>query len=128
MAQAELMPASHRALKRSIDLAVSLPALLVLLIPFAVLAGLVRLSSPGPAFFVQTRVGRHGRPFRCVKFRTMQEGADAGGPVTLAGDARITRMGHFLRRHKIDEWPQLLERPSWGICRLGATARCSGVC
>lgn len=52
-------------------------------------------------------MGRHGRPFRCVKFRTMQVGADAGGPVTSAGDARITRMGRFLRRHKLDEWPQL---------------------
>lgn len=101
------MTPRQRALKRSLDLAVSLAGLLVLLIPFAVLAALVRLSSPGPAFFVQARVGRHGRPFRCVKFRTMRVGTDAGGPVTTAGDARVTPIGRFLRRYKLDEWPQL---------------------
>ena len=97
----------QRFLKRALDVAASLAGLLVLLVPGVLIALVIRLSSPGPVFFVQPRVGRHGRPFRCVKFRTMRAGADAGGPVTSAGDARITRMGRFLRRYKLDEWPQL---------------------
>ena len=97
----------QRSLKRSLDVAASLAGILALLIPGAVLAALVRLSSPGPVFFVQTRMGRHGRPFRCVKFRTMHVGADAGGPITTATDSRVTSAGRFLRRHKLDEWPQL---------------------
>lgn len=107
MTQVDRMPPTQRALKRTLDLAAALIGLLVLLLPLAVLAALVRLSSPGPAFFVQARVGRHGRPFRCVKLRTMRAGADAGGPVTAAGDGRITPIGGFLRRYKLDEWPQL---------------------
>ena len=101
------MTLPQRCLKRSLDVAASLAGLLVLLVPGVLIALVIRLSSPGPVFFVQPRVGRHGRPFRCVKFRTMRAGADAGGPVTSAGDARITRMGRFLRRYKLDEWPQL---------------------
>ncbi|MBI3104657.1 MAG: sugar transferase [Candidatus Rokubacteria bacterium] len=84
------MTLPQRGLKRSLDVAASLAGLLVLLVPGALIALVIRLSSPGPAFFVQTRMGRHGRPFRCVKFRTMRLGADAGGPVTAAGDARVT--------------------------------------
>ena len=97
----------QRSLKRSLDLSASLAGILALLIPGAVLAALVRLSSPGPILFVQTRMGRHCRPFRCVKFRTMHVGADAGGPITTATDSRVTPAGRFLRRYKLDEWPQL---------------------
>lgn len=104
---ARVMTRARRALKRSLDLSGAVVGLLVLVLPLAVLAALVKLSSAGPAFFVQTRVGRHGRLFRCVKFRTMRVGAEAGGSVTVAGDARVTPIGRFLRRSKLDECPQL---------------------
>jgi lipopolysaccharide/colanic/teichoic acid biosynthesis glycosyltransferase len=69
----------------------------------------VRLDSPGPALFRQERVGRHGRPFTMLKFRTMRaEPQPAGSLLTLAADARITGAGRFLRRTKIDELPQLI--------------------
>ncbi|HOO19987.1 MAG TPA: sugar transferase, partial [Kiritimatiellia bacterium] len=81
---------------------------LVLLSPVMLaVAAAVRLSSPGPVLYVQDRVGRQGRLFRCAKFRTMRVGADAGGSVTTATDSRITPVGRFLRRWKLDELPQL---------------------
>ena len=83
---------------------------LLLLSPvFAVIAVLIRLSSPGPVFFRGERIGRHGRPFRIVKFRTMREDAAAvGAGITAANDPRVTRVGRLLRHTKLDELPQLL--------------------
>lgn len=70
----------------------------------------IKLDTPGPVFFRQERVGLHGRVFRIFKFRTMSTGGQGQGPlVTAAGDARITRTGGFLRRHKLDELPQLID-------------------
>lgn len=94
--------------KRLFDLLVATLALL-LLSPLLLLAALaVRVDSPGPVFFRQERVGRHGVPFRIHKFRTMRHGA-AGLPLTVGADARITRVGHFLRRTRIDELPQFID-------------------
>ena len=96
--------------KRLFDLLGSALALLVLA-PLLVLVALaVRLESPGPVFFRQQRVGRHGVPFRIHKVRTMVIDAQALGPlVTVGRDARITRVGHWLRHYRIDELPQFID-------------------
>jgi lipopolysaccharide/colanic/teichoic acid biosynthesis glycosyltransferase len=94
--------------KRLFDLVVATLALLLLLPLLLVLAGVVKLDSPGPVFFRQQRVGRHGVPFRIHKFRTMRHGA-AGLALTVGDDPRITRAGHWLRRTRLDELPQLID-------------------
>ena len=95
--------------KRLFDLLVALFALVPIAPVVLVLAVLVRLDSPGPAFFLQSRVGRGGRRFRIVKLRTMVADAASRGPrITAADDARVTRLGCVLRRHHLDELPQLL--------------------
>jgi lipopolysaccharide/colanic/teichoic acid biosynthesis glycosyltransferase len=83
---------------------------LVLLSPLLFLvAFLVKLTSRGPAFFGQVRVGQFGWPFQIFKFRTMKEGPSDSGPLlTAEGDARITAFGKWLRKSKVDELPQLI--------------------
>ena len=96
-----------RTARRVVDLLVAGAALLIVGPLLALLALAVRLTSPGPAFFRQTRVGLGGRPFVLLKLRTMRDGA-AGPRVTGVGDARVTPLGARLRRWKLDELPQLL--------------------
>lgn len=94
---------------RTRDIAVA-AVFLALLAPLALLIALaVKLDSRGPCLFVQTRGGRGGKPFRCIKFRTMSvmEDGDVVNQVT-AGDRRVTRVGRFLRRTHLDEIPQLI--------------------
>jgi len=93
-------------LKRGFDIVASGIALLVLLPLMLLIAILVRLDSPGPSLFHQTRVGRSFREFQLVKFRSMRDG-NRGTEVTCGQDARITRVGAFLRAFKLDELPQL---------------------
>ena len=93
--------------KRTFDFSAALAGLVVLSPLMLVLAVLVRATSSGPALFIQARVGRQGRVFRCAKFRTMCTGAQAQGTVTTAADARVTPLGRWLRRWKLDELPQL---------------------
>jgi len=84
-------------------------ALLLLAPLLLLLALLVRLDSPGPVLFRQQRVGRGGKPFWILKFRTMVVEAERlGGYATLSGDPRITRVGRWLRRSSLDELPQLV--------------------
>jgi lipopolysaccharide/colanic/teichoic acid biosynthesis glycosyltransferase len=86
----------------------AVPALIACSPVIAVSALVVRLDSPGPAFYHGRRVGREGREFHILKLRSMVAGSELKGPaVTSAGDARITRVGRFLRRSKLDELPQL---------------------
>jgi lipopolysaccharide/colanic/teichoic acid biosynthesis glycosyltransferase len=95
--------------KRAFDVAAAIVMLLALAPLFLLVAVAVKLDSPGPVLFRQERVGRRGRRFRMVKFRTMVTGADALGPnVSATEDRRITRVGRVLRRAFLDEAPQLL--------------------
>lgn len=84
---------------------------LVLLAPMLlVLAAWIKLDSPGPVFFRQERVGKGGILFRIHKFRTMVTDAERRGlQITVGADARVTRVGHWLRKYKLDELPQLLD-------------------
>jgi lipopolysaccharide/colanic/teichoic acid biosynthesis glycosyltransferase len=100
--------AVYETLKRAMDVAVSFAGLVLLSPLFLVIAALVKLSSPGPALYRGVRTGQNGREFRMAKFRTMCVGADKGPGSTAKDDPRVTRVGHFLRRHKLDELPQLL--------------------
>lgn len=95
--------------KRLFDLLVSIAGLLLLSPLLLVVALLIKTGSPGPVFYRGARAGRFGKPFRVFKFRTMVINADKiGGPSTSADDPRITPIGGFLRRYKLDELPQLL--------------------
>src|SRR3989449_804594 len=96
-------------MKRSFDLILSLLGLIVLAPVFAAVAVAIKIESAGPVFYRGVRAGRYGKAFRIFKFRTMVEDADKiGGPSSSADDPRITRVGNFLRRYKLDELPQLL--------------------
>ena len=98
------------AAKHLFDLALALPALALALPLMVAITLWVRLDSAGPALFRQQRVGRHGRLFHIHKFRTMRVRSSQAGPlITVAGDARVTRAGRWLRRTKLDELPQLLD-------------------
>ncbi|MFI9150185.1 sugar transferase [Streptomyces sp. NPDC053367] len=97
------------ALRRAADIAVALLLLLLLLVPLLLLALLVRATSRGPAVYRQRRVGRGMRPFTILKLRSMTADADRAGPaVSAAADPRVTRLGHWLRRTRLDELPQLV--------------------
>jgi len=96
-------------MKRAFDLFFAVLGLMVLSPLFLVVGVAVWLSSPGPVIFRSRRVGRFGKEFSLLKFRTMAEDAPLKGPaITFGNDPRITRLGAFLRRCKVDELPQLL--------------------
>jgi lipopolysaccharide/colanic/teichoic acid biosynthesis glycosyltransferase len=95
--------------KRIFDLIFTVPGLIVLLPFFVLIALWIKLDSKGPVLYRQERVGRHGKTFGIYKFRTMVENADKiGGAITIGNDPRITKVGRFLRKYKIDELPQLI--------------------
>ena len=108
------------ATKRLMDIVLSAVGMLLLSPVYLAIAAAVKLSSPGPVFFVQTRVGRYGRYFKFYKFRSMRQDAEAQKAALLArneskdgvifkmkDDPRITKVGRFLRRTSLDELPQL---------------------
>jgi lipopolysaccharide/colanic/teichoic acid biosynthesis glycosyltransferase len=95
--------------KRLFDFLVAAVVVIVTSPLTGLLALAVKLDSPGPAFYRPIRVGKDGRPFRLLKLRTMIDGADRVGlPLTGAGDTRVTRLGRYLRRLKVDELPQFV--------------------
>ena len=97
-------------MKRMLDILISLPVLIIGAIPMAIVALLIRLESPGPAIFRQKRIGKDGKVFEFLKFRSMCVGAEHTGSGVYSGkdDARVTRLGRILRATSIDELPQLI--------------------
>ncbi|HKR27500.1 MAG TPA: sugar transferase [Acidobacteriaceae bacterium] len=99
--------------RRVLEFGISLLALVILLPVMLLAAVLVRLGSDGPIFFRQLRMGRNGHEFTLYKFRSMRvEGSECGSCITVVGDTRITPVGAFLRRYKLDEIPQF-----WNVLR-----------
>lgn len=108
----------EQALKRSLDIVLSSIALLVLSPVMAVVALLVKMDSPGPVFYLSERLGKKGRTFRCIKFRSMVNDAEKKRPeltqqnerdgilFKMANDPRVTKVGRFLRKYSLDELPQ----------------------
>jgi lipopolysaccharide/colanic/teichoic acid biosynthesis glycosyltransferase len=97
--------------KRAFDIVFATVLLIALLAVFAVIAVAIKLDSRGPVFFRVRRVGYRGRPLRMLKFRKMRDDA-SGGPLTVDGDPRLTRVGAVLTRARLDELPQL-----WDVLR-----------
>jgi lipopolysaccharide/colanic/teichoic acid biosynthesis glycosyltransferase len=97
----------HTFGKRGVDLALTIPALILLSPLMALVAGLVRVWLGTPVLFRQERPGLHGRPFTLLKFRTMTDGRDAGGNL-LPDAVRLTPLGQFLRSTSLDELPELI--------------------
>lgn len=97
------------ALSRALDVSAALAGLMILSPLFAVIAVAIKLEDGGPVFYRAIRVGRYGVSFQLFKFRTMRPHADRQGPgITTRGDPRVTRVGRWLRRTKLDELPQLI--------------------
>lgn len=97
-------------LKRLADIIMALILLIILLIPMAIIAVLIKLGSAGPVFYRQERITSYGKKFRIHKFRTMVDHADQlGTAVTVDGDSRITKIGSKLRSCRLDELPQLFD-------------------
>lgn len=97
-------------IKRIIDLLIAVPVLLIAAIPMAIIAAAVKLDSPGPALFKQDRLGKDGKVFKMLKFRSMCVGAEKTGSGVYSGkgDSRVTRVGKIIRATSLDELPQLL--------------------
>ena len=101
---------SQIVLKRLFDFVLALILFVILIIPMAVIAIMVKLDSPGPVFYRQERVTAYGKKFRIHKFRTMVNNADQiGSGVTVSDDERITKTGRTLRRLRLDEIPQVID-------------------
>lgn len=106
--------------KRLIDFIISFCGIVVLLIPMAIIAVIIKLDSPGPAIFKQKRTGIHQKIFTVYKFRTMCDHAyEKGGIATSESDNRITRIGKILRRTSLDELPQLFNIISGQMSIIG---------
>ncbi|MEM6768947.1 MAG: sugar transferase [Bacteroidota bacterium] len=109
----EMMPRWQRVLKRILDLGLSAIMLIILAPVLAYIALRVRLSSKGPIFYQQERIGLNGKPFNIIKFRSMYLDAEAGGPqLSQDDDDRCTPWGKVMRKYRLDEFPQF-----WNVLR-----------
>jgi len=129
----------QRVAKRAIDLAGALVTLVLVALPMAIIALIIKVDTSGPAFFRQTRIGQKGTPFRIFKFRTMVSNAEAVLPQLLDLDAlaapafkipddpRVTRVGRFLRRWSLDELPQLFNVLAGEMSLVGPRPEEAGV-
>lgn len=103
----EIMPIWQQSLKRIFDVGASIFALIVLSPVFLILSIIIKMGSKGPVFFKQERIGIYGKPFFIFKFRSMVQNAEKQGPqLSSTNDARITRIGKFMRKTRLDEVPQ----------------------
>lgn len=104
-----LMPVWQENVKRLLDVAISILSLIIFFPVFIALAISIKLSSKGPIFYKQERIGKFGKPFKIYKLRTMQKDAETNGPLlSSSDDSRITRIGQFMRKTHLDEIPQFL--------------------
>lgn len=105
----DAMPFWQQAAKRMLDVVLSLIAIFLLIPLYIICAFAVKISSPGPIFFLQDRVGLNGKNFKIIKFRTMDVNAELSGPqLSSADDPRITKIGRFMRKTRLDEFPQFI--------------------
>jgi exopolysaccharide biosynthesis polyprenyl glycosylphosphotransferase len=105
----DVMPLWQQAIKRFLDISLSIIAVLLLLPMYLIAAVLVKFSSPGPIFFLQERIGLNNKPFQIIKFRTMYVNSEANGPqLSSSNDSRITPIGRFMRKTRLDEFPQFI--------------------
>lgn len=96
-------------MKRIFDIFFSFIGLAILLIPFLLISLIIVFDSPGGIFYRQLRVGKGGKDFKLLKFRSMRSNADKSGLLTVGGrDSRITKVGYYIRKYKVDELPQLI--------------------
>ena len=94
-------------MKRLFDLTTSLIGLIVLFPIFIIVSVLVKISSEGPVFFIQPRIGKNGKVFQMIKFRSMAVIQSSDSTISIKGDVRITKIGAVLRKYKLDELPEL---------------------
>ncbi|MEK6572797.1 MAG: exopolysaccharide biosynthesis polyprenyl glycosylphosphotransferase, partial [Chloroflexota bacterium] len=109
-------------LKRAVDIAGSIAALVIFSPLMTLVAFLIKLDSPGPVFFIQERVGLDGQPFPMIKFRSMRQDAETSGQWTVKDDPRRTRLGSIIRRLSVDELPQLINVLLGGMSLVGPRA------
>ena len=95
-------------MKRTMDLLFSILAVIILFPLFFLLSILIKSTSKGPVFFIQERVGKDGKIFKMIKFRSMFVTQESSSTISIKGDIRVTKIGVFLRRYKLDELPELI--------------------
>ena len=95
-------------IKRLFDVILSFVAIIILIPVFIIVSVLIKIDSSGPVFFLQERVGLNGKIFKIIKFRSMKINQDVSLTITIGNDKRITKIGKYLRRYKIDEIPELI--------------------